>query len=147
MDCNSDSDTLSELKQDYVSSLNKIEELETKLANVIKVLATVHGKDFSKVDSNDRLEVLCTWFDTIDNGEEDTETVICEKVENPSVATSDSSPPAGIRFKQLGNFEQSIISRYNDIVENGGANAAERYLQSRRRYLPRGFHPSKLNES
>ena len=63
-------------------------------------------------------------------------------ITNPSIANSND----GVTPKsKLGNFEKSVITKYNQIRETDGTDAAENYLHGKRRYLPRGFHPTKFN--
>jgi len=134
------------VKEDYVSALRRVSELEDKLNAVLDAHAELLDKDFSKATDEERLEVMSTWFDSIksvDSKEKvfsvESKTIV--NVENPSVGSADESAPTGSK-KALGEFEKKIIDQYNEIKEADGAITAERYLKSKSRYLPRGFHPS-----
>ena len=65
-------------------------------------------------------------------------------VEDPSISSSDASSSTVATGERLGGFEQTVIVNYNKILERDGLDAAEIFLTSQRRYLPRGFHPSKF---
>jgi hypothetical protein len=44
--------------------------------------------------------------------------------------------------KELGDFEKTIVEKFQQILETDGEGAAERYVATKQRYLPRGFHPT-----
>lgn len=134
------------VKEDYISALRRVSELEDKLNAVLDAHAELLDKSFPEATNEERLEVKSTWFDSIksvDSKEKvfsvESKTIV--NVENPSVGSADESAPTG-STKVLGEFEKKIIDQYNEIKETDGAITAERYLKSKSRYLPRGFHPS-----
>jgi chromosome segregation ATPase len=145
MSCDKEKDeALTELQKDYAAALARVEDLENKLETALKFVAKYNNKEISFEKDDNRLEVLVTYFDSIcekDNSE--AETTLMAVVENPSVDSSDVVTPSK-KVAKLGNFEKSVIENYNLIVERDGLNAAEKFLASQGRYLPRGFHPSKL---
>ena len=139
----------SELKEDYANALRRVEELETRLVTVLSGLAEEKGKVFSE-DQAVTLEVLSGWFDNMKEDSSKQVRKISKTVESPSVSSSDNgtSPTEDRSYLDgLGDYEKNVLRRYSDIIESNGKDAAERYLGSKKRYLPRGFHPSKLLES
>jgi len=132
-------------KADYISALRCISEIEDRLAAVLSAHAELLEKSFSDTIDTERLEVMNAWFDSIKSSDSEEETVLESKkvveVKNPSVSSADSSTP-GDGKKALGDYEKKIIDQYNEIKEADGAITAENYLESKSRYLPRGFHPS-----
>lgn len=143
MSCDVEKDeALTELQKDYTIALARIQSLEDKLENAIELIAKYKNKEFSFESDANRLEVLVTYFDSICIGEgEEAKSVVV--VDNPSVDSSDVVTVSKAMTK-LGGFEKTVVDNYNLIVERDGLNAAEKYLASQVRYLPRGFHPSKL---
>lgn len=143
MSCDEEKDeSLTELQKDYENALGRIQNLEGKLESAISIIAKYRNKDFAFAEDENKLEVLVTYFDSIKDSDiaEPKQTVV---VDNPSVDSSDSlSAPASSR--KLGSFENTVVKNYNSIVERDGLEAAESFLRSQARYLPRGFHPSKL---
>ena len=143
MSCDVENDqAFTDLQKDYAVALRKIESLENKLESAIKVIADSKNKDFSFEKDDNRLEVLVSYFDSICTSDNDEAKPIAV-VENPSVDSSDVVTTSKSVAK-LGGFEKTVVDNYNLIVERDGLNAAEKYLDSQARYLPRGFHPSKL---
>ena len=126
-----------ELKQDYEKSLNKIEALKNNLDTLSKVLMTKMNIEDSYSDLDERIEGIVKWLSN-----EEKEIVVADSLENPSIANSSDSI---VTKNELGSFEKSVITKYNTIRETDGNDAAERYLFNKRRYLPRGFHPTKFN--
>ena len=126
-----------ELKQDYEKSLNKIETLKNNLDTLSKVLMTKMNIEDSYSDLDERIEGIVKWLSN-----EEKEIVVADSLENPSIANSSDSI---VTKNELGSFEKSVITKYNTIRETDGNDAAERYLFNKRRYLPRGFHPTKFN--
>jgi len=129
------------LKQDYEKSLNKIEVLKKSLDNLSKMLIVKMNIEDSYSDLDERIEGIVKW---LGNEKEELVTVdsLENSLENPSIANSNDSI---VTKNALGSFEQSVITKYNTIRETDGNDAAERYLFNKRRYLPRGFHPTKFN--
>ena len=143
MSCDIEKDQeLSEIQKDYSEALAKIQSLEEKLESAIQVIAKYENKEFSFEKDANRLEVLVTYFDSICS-EDDNKAKSVVVVENPSVDSSDVVT-ASKAMTKLGGFEKTVVDNYNLIIERDGLNAAESYLSSQARYLPRGFHPSKL---
>jgi len=126
-----------ELKQDYEKSLNKIETLKNNLDTLSKVLMTKMNIEDSYSDLDERIEGIVKWLSN-----EEKEIVVADSLDNPSIANSSDSI---VTKNELGSFEKSVITKYNTIRETDGNDAAERYLFNKRRYLPRGFHPTKFN--
>jgi len=64
------------------------------------------------------------------------------QIENPALA---AELPADRKqsISELGDFEKSVVSRFEEILTTKGLDAAEQYVSTQKRYLPRGFHPSK----
>lgn len=145
MSCDKEKDeALTELQRDYATALARVEDLEKKLENALEFVAKYNNKEISFEKDDNRLEVLVTYFDSIcEKNNSEAETTPMAVVENPSVDSSDVVTPSK-KVAKLGNFEKSVIENYNLIVERDGLNAAEKFLVSQGRYLPRGFHPSKL---
>lgn len=145
MSCDKEKDeALTELQRDYATALARVEDLEKKLETALEFVAKYNNKEISFEKDDNRLEVLVTYFDSIcEKNNSEAETTPMAVVENPSVDSSDVVTPSK-KVAKLGNFEKSVIENYNLIVERDGLNAAEKFLVSQGRYLPRGFHPSKL---
>jgi hypothetical protein len=145
MSCDEEKDgALTELQRDYSTALAKVEDLEKKLETALEFVAKYNKKEISFEKDDNKLEVLVKYFDSIckeENGE--AKSTPMAVVENPSVNSSDVVTVSK-KVAKLGNFEKSVIDNYNLIVERDGLNAAEKFLGSQGRYLPRGFHPSKL---
>ena len=147
LDCNSeDSDQVNasyeELKTDHAVALKRIQELEDKLVTVLETYAK--ESNVSSDSEKDKLSFYVNWFDNMSTKveEDNTANISVDAIENPSVASS--TTPSIIHDKRIGSFEKSIVDRYHEILEISGKDAAEGYLVSKRRYLPRGFHPNKL---
>ena len=128
------SDSYEELKQDYLSALKKIENLTALLGKSIDCLSKNLGTDLA--DHQD-IDAKITWFESQnDSTKEETAATI----ENPSIASSEvvSDSPR----KNLGDYENSIVDSYKNILLTNGTDAAESFFASKMRYLPRGFHPN-----
>tara|TARA_Y100001973_G_scaffold39802_1_gene59612 strand:- start:3871 stop:5829 length:1959 start_codon:yes stop_codon:yes gene_type:complete len=146
LDCNEDSDQANSLyealKADHAVALKQVQELEDKLTVVLEAFAK--SNNVVSDSDEDKLSFYVNWFDNMSTKveEDSTEEISADAIENPSLASS--TTPSIIRDKRLGSFEKSIVNRYHEILEISGKDAAEGYLVSKRRYLPRGFHPNKL---
>jgi hypothetical protein len=131
------------LQQDHARVLKRVETLEGQLDNVLTSLATSNEKDFSEVKDTDKLEVMYDWFDKITLTSEESTTNVILQVENPSVASSGNGDSlSNMAKKELGDFEKTIVEKFQQILETDGEGAAERYVATKQRYLPRGFHPT-----
>ncbi|MBM07986.1 MAG: hypothetical protein CMF69_00180, partial [Magnetovibrio sp.] len=140
LDCNSDSNlydlqkAYEDLREDYKVALQRIEELENKLVKALSF--------FKKDEDCKDQESLEKWFSDIVNRDSETTSREVPSVENPSVASSNTTE--SLDCDRLGKYEKTIVDNYRNILTNDGADAAERFLASKRRYLPRGFHPRKF---
>lgn len=147
MKCDVEKDeALTALQKDYQNALATIQDLESKLENAILRIAKIQDKQISFEEDSNRLEVLLGYFDSISNTDEvsEIEPNAVVVVEDPSISSSDASSSTVATGERLGGFEQTVIVNYNKILERDGLDAAEIFLTSQRRYLPRGFHPSKF---
>ena len=147
MKCDVEKDeALTALQKDYQNALATIQDLESKLENAILRIAKIQDKQISFEEDSNRLEVLLGYFDSISNTDEvsEIEPKAVVVVEDPSISSSDASSSTVATGERLGGFEQTVIVNYNKILERDGLDAAEIFLTSQRRYLPRGFHPSKF---
>ena len=107
----------------------KIEDLESKLTTVFNHYG----------DDNDSFN---NWFSTLVDSDSKNTSREVRTIENPSVVNKDTT--VNIACDKLGKYERAIVDSYLNLLNNNGADAAERFLASKRRYLPRGFHPRKF---
>jgi len=143
MSCDEEDGQLAELKKDYTEALKRIQMLEGRLEKAINAIAEYRKDSVSTEKGENKLEILWTYFDSIDTTQAvESKSVVI--VEDPSVSSSDESSKTNPNRKRLGNFEQNIINTYTKLLDDDGIDAAEYYLRSKKQYLPRGFHPSKL---
>ena len=143
MSCDEEDGQLAELKKDYTEALKRIQMLEGRLEKAINAIAEYRKDSVSTEKDENKLEILWTYFDSIDTTQAvESKSVVI--VEDPSVSSSDESSKTNPNRKRLGNFEQNIINTYTKLLDDDGIDAAEYYLRSKKQYLPRGFHPSKL---
>jgi len=126
--CDKDLSVEDHMKKDFVQALHRIEELESNLTDLLKLINTAQE------------EVKDT--ESVDSVTEDSNPSVSERVESPSVNSSDNlvNPK-----NSLGEFESKVLDNYNLILQKDGQVVAEQYLASKQRYLPRGFHPNKYN--
>ena len=143
MSCDTEDTQLNELKKDYSEALKRIQMLEGKLEEAIDTIALYKKDNISFEKDDNKLEVLLSYFDNMTNVK-DIEPEATVVVEDPSVSSSDESSKTDATRKGLGAFEQNILTTYSRILDKDGLGAAEKFFRSKRRYLPRGFHPSKL---
>lgn len=136
-------EALLDLKRDYSEALIRIETLEAKLKEAIEKIALDKKDTISYEKDDNKLEVLLSYLDKMTNAK-DVETKEVVKIEDPSISSSDESSNVNAAKKKLGSFEQNVLTNYSTILEKDGRDAAEAFLRSKKRYLPRGFHPSKL---
>ena len=123
-----------ELKQDHLSALKKIDNLELALSNSIDRLAKLLGDDLVNCED---VNAKMTWLESINDSKEENPAI---NVENPSIASSGAivdSPKS-----DLGDYEKVIVDSYKNILLTNGTDAAESFFASKMRYLPRGFHPN-----
>tara|TARA_B100000029_G_scaffold242531_1_gene239803 strand:- start:1976 stop:3991 length:2016 start_codon:yes stop_codon:yes gene_type:complete len=120
------------LKQDHVVVLKRLEQLEDKLRATLELVA----KQFDN-EVEDSSEESTSHADSAAEVVEEAKDLRETRIENPSVAFA-TGPSAR---KKLGNYEKSIVDRYEELLTTRGSDAADRYAVSLRRYLPRGFHP------
>jgi hypothetical protein len=126
--CNCDS-----LQKDYLEAL--------KVIDILKVeLETFKGKLEDAETSRDTIQTKVT-------------PVIQEvkKVEDPSVDSSDAKAPSASSAdsrKKVTDFEHNVLSRYRDIKKSDGVEAADAYIDGRKRlgYLRKSFDPKQLIE-
>ncbi len=131
LSCNTDEEQKSyeNLVEDYKVALHKIEDLESKLTAVFKHFG----------DKSDSFE---EWFSTLVDSDSKNPSREVTQIENPSVVNRDTT--VNTACDKLGKYESAIVDSYLNLLNNNGADAAERFLASKRRYLPRGFHPRKF---
>ena len=131
LSCNTDEEQKSyeNLVEDYKVALHKIENLESKLTTVFKHFG----------DKSDSFE---EWFSTLVDSDSKNPSREVTQIENPSVVNRDTT--VNTACDKLGKYERAIVDSYLNLLNNNGADAAERFLASKRRYLPRGFHPRKF---
>ena len=92
------------------------------------------------VDKMIKLKSLEEWFsDTVSRNSEITSREV-PSIENPSIVDRTSN----LDSDKLGKYEKTIVDNYRTLLTNNGADTAEEYFASKRRYLPRGFHPRKF---
>lgn len=124
--------TYEALKQDHVVVLKRLEQLEDKLRVTLELVA----KQFDN-EVEDSSEDSTSLADAVAEATVDAKDLRETRIENPSVAFA-AGPSAR---KKLGNYEKSIVDRYEELLTTRGSVAADRYAVSLLRYLPRGFHP------
>ena len=131
LSCNTDKETESykNLVEDHKVALLKIEDLESKLTTVFNH----YGDNNGSFDD---------WFSTLVDSDSKNTSREVRTIENPSVVNKDTT--VNIACDKLGKYERAIVDSYLNLLNNNGADAAERFLASKRRYLPRGFHPRKF---
>ena len=109
-----------------------MEQLEDKLRVTLELVA----KQFDN-EVEDSSEDSTSLADAVVETAVDAKDLRETRIENPSVAFA-AGPSAR---KKLGNYEKSIVDRYEELLTTRGSVAADRYAVSLLRYLPRGFHP------
>ncbi len=114
-------------------------EAKDQLNEVLAAFAKVKNLELSDENGNDELVFTYDQFVTIVN---DTDDQPVAPVEDPSIASSDSEK----KKTKLGKFEQRIVDHYTELLEKDGEDVANKYLDSKSGYLPRGFHPNNLND-
>lgn len=67
------------------------------------------------------------------------------EIENPSVSNSDdgTSPQEESLLKGLGSYEKNIVKEYIEILNKDGEAFANMFLDTKSRYLKKGFDPKK----
>ena len=142
-DLGCDSDNLSSeyeaLKEDHQVVLKRVEWLEAKLQDLLNLLAKTSSEVLTGNDTSVE-KLVESLNDNICNEEAVKTRETVAKIENPSVASSEATKA----IDDLGSFEKSVVKQYDKLLSTKGLGAANNYLASKRRYLPRGFHPNKF---
>jgi len=142
-----------ELQKDYAEALRQVQELKDRLNSVLEYVSDDKSKVFSE-DCENKLEEMWDWFGTI--GSEDNSILDnVNKVDNPSEAgasvkseDSGEKDPEKKDASTLSRFDRKAFDQFHNLKDSQGEAAAEAYLNSVLKYVPRGFHPSnyKLSE-
>jgi len=140
-----------ELLKDYKVALTQIEDLSKRLEDVLVCIANLKNKEIPE-DSENKLEDLWGWFGTIDSVEDHTILDNAGKVEDPnSIAINPTkTQTVETQLKKtdgLGDYEKKFLAEYSAILSKDGEHIAETYFARCKKYLPRGFHPSKFQLS
>jgi hypothetical protein len=135
------------LNRDLDAARTLAQSLKDRLMEVV-----LHFAERAKTlegDAEAKLDAALQWFDTIKK--ETASSVLDNHVENPAgfdrSGTSSDNGEKRILVSSLGEFEQRVLRTFKDLAKDKGPEAAERWLNTQRRYLPRGFHPNNLQES
>lgn len=130
--CDKSKDHL-DLEEKFDILQKQYEELEDKFKTVLESIIANNSKKTQKEVEKDITDKV------IDNNE----TLLDNKVENPSAHIQDENISQK-KEQKLPAFEQNIVDTFKQIKDADGEYAAMLYIQSKAQYLPRGFNPNKF---
>lgn len=134
----------SNVQRDYEETLRlldvekeNVQSWKEKLENVLNVYAKIRGEQFEGSDKS--LEDKLTWFES----HSDTKEAPTDVVENPSEASGQESSE-----QKLGEYQQRIVSKYQQILDSDGESAAEMFVLRKiaAGHLPKTFDVKRLIE-
>ena len=154
MECDKSEDELNlqQLKLDYDNAIKEIEKLKEKLSEVLdyiskqNITSTSDSAVLQNSDENNVVNQTNNSVVTEENIIEDKKVdFLNKKVENPSTHVDAENVNTIAKKNKLPEFEQNVVDQYFQIKETYGIDNAEAYLFQKLPYLPRGFHPEKIN--
>jgi hypothetical protein len=154
MECDKSEDQsdLDKLRLDYDKAISEIEKLKEKLSEVLDYISKQNitsTNDSAVLQNNDENNVVNQTNNnavTEENIAEDKKVdFLNKKVENPSTHVDAETVNTIAKKNKLPEFEQNVVDQYFKIKETYGLDSAEGYLFQKLPYLPRGFHPEKIN--
>ncbi len=154
MECDKSEDQsdLDKLRLDYDKAISEIEKLKEKLSEVLDYISKQNitsTNDSAVLQNNDENNVVNQTNNNVvteENIAEDKKVdFLNKKVENPSTHVDAETVNTIAKKNKLPEFEQNVVDQYFKIKETYGLDSAEGYLFQKLPYLPRGFHPEKIN--
>ncbi len=156
MECDKSKDELEleQLRTDYNNAIAEIEKLKEKLTEVLdyiskqNITSTNDSELLQNTDNNLVVEQQNINEITEENKDDEKKSnILNKKVENPSSHIDAENINTIVKKNKLPEFEQNVVDEYFKIKEIYGIDSAEAYLFNKSPYLPRGFHPEKINNN
>jgi len=149
-----------DLKRDYVEALKQNDSLKLQLLSVLDKVAIEHKKTFDVENDTQKLDLMLTWFDSIEMKEtsnDDNENEMKDKdvtkepidmsIDNPSITGSEDKEDKkenSQTLEGLSKFDMNVLKKYKEFCDNESQEVADIYFRQVRRFVSKTFDPANM---